>query len=99
MSMAQEADMRAECKTMHESMMMNMADGGMMHDGKMVDGQMTSSAMKSKHQACMELMPELKSEMRAKCEAHKAAGMAGHMNGMDACSMMQLGADSGGDQQ
>lgn len=98
MSMAQEADMRAECKTVHETMMATMADGGMMHEGKMAEGQMMSSAMKSKHMACMELMPELKAEMRANCDAHTAAGMADHMNGMGACGMMQSGADSGGHQ-
>lgn len=96
MTIAQQTGIRDECKTMHESMMTKMPDGGMTHEGKMTDGPMMSSEMKSKHMACMELMPEFRAEMRAKCEAHKAAGIVHHMNGMVACAKMQSGADSVG---
>lgn len=95
-SKAEASAKRAECKTMHETMMAE--------KGEQTKHQMTPEMMK-KHKTCMELMPEMKAKMQAKCEAQKAKVMepgmmnkeqmnhdmmdADHMQKM--CTMMKQG--------
>ena len=109
MTLAEKDAMRAECETMQASMMEKMAEGGMMQGGWMMQGDgmasghMMSPEMKAQHKACMDTFPEMKAEMRAKCETHMADGMGqgmmdhGAMSG--SCPMMKPDTNTTGDQQ
>ena len=109
MTLAEKDAMRAKCETMQATMMAKMAEGGMMQgDGMMQGGgmaadHMMSPEMKAQHKACMDTFPEMKAEMRAKCEAHMADGMGqgmmdhGAMSG--SCPMMKPDTNTTGDEQ
>lgn len=93
MTPAEKDARRAECKAMHEAMMEKKKPGDM--HGPMAGHKMTAD-MKSRHQTCMALMPEMKAKMSEKCAAHKAGHKMHHKmgeNGM-AHGRMQEGAMS-----
>ncbi len=102
MSMADKTALRAECQTMHDSMMAGKAMGAM------PGHKMMSPEMMEKHQTCMEVMPEMKAQMQEKCAAHKAdtmdhkqmgKGMMNHDQRGQHCAMMQSSdTDDGADQ-
>ncbi|WP_340693196.1 hypothetical protein [Hyphomonas sp.] len=105
---------RSECEAQHASMMAKMAEGGMMQgdgmmqDGGMAAGHMMSPEMKAQHQACMDMFPEMKAEMRTQCEAHMTSGMSHGMQGdgmmdhdamRETCPMMKSENNDDGGQQ
>jgi outer membrane murein-binding lipoprotein Lpp len=96
---AEKMAMHADCQAMHDTMMAGNAMG------EMQDHKMMSPEMMEKHQACMEMMPDMKVKMQEKCAAHKAGTMDHDMMGKammdhekmgDHCAMMQSHDDGAG---
>lgn len=90
MDQSDTTEMKAKCMAMHKEMKAKMhakmASGemGMMGEGMMTpEKKAAMQAKHEKHMKCMELMPEMKAEMKEKC-------MQKHGDGkMDHCKMMK----------